>query len=83
MPKRRGNREGSLYRRPDGRWQARISYIDPATGKPKRISVYADSAPAARAKLKAARERLDAGAPPPATPPAPSPPRYHIGGQQL
>jgi integrase len=63
MPRRRGNREGTLYQRPDGRYQARLSYIDAATGKPRRISVYADTAPAARRKLKTARDRLDAGAP--------------------
>lgn len=61
--RRRANGEGTLYQRPDGRWQARLSYIDPATGKPRRISVYAASAPAARRKLKAVKaayERLDA-----------------------
>ena len=41
MPKRRGNGEGSIYKRSDGTWvgQVGIGY-DPATGKLKRKSFY-------------------------------------------
>lgn len=41
MSTRRGNNEGSIRLRSDGRWEARASAgYDYCTGKPKRISVY-------------------------------------------
>lgn len=41
MAKRRGNGEGSIYKRSDGTWVAKASVgYDPATGKPKRKSFY-------------------------------------------
>lgn len=41
MAKRRGNGEGSIYKRPDGSWAGQVSIgYDPATGKPKRKSFY-------------------------------------------
>jgi hypothetical protein len=64
MGTRRENGAGNVYRRGDGLYEARLRYLDPATGKRKRISVYAPTPKAARAKLKAARDRLEAGAPP-------------------
>ncbi|HYB38200.1 MAG TPA: site-specific integrase [Mycobacterium sp.] len=64
MGTRRENGAGNVYRRPYGLYEARLRYLDPATGKRKRISVYAPTPKAARAKLKAARDRLEAGAPP-------------------
>ena len=63
MARKRSNGEGSIIKRPNGLWQARLSYLDPATGQRKRQSFYGPTAAAARAKLKEARERLDAGAP--------------------
>lgn len=42
MSKRRGNNEGNIKQRADGRWEARATGgIDYATGKTKRISRYA------------------------------------------
>jgi hypothetical protein len=52
MSTRRGNGEGSIYLRPDGLYEARLRYLDPATGKRKRISVYAPTPKAARANSK-------------------------------
>lgn len=41
MSKRRGNHEGNIRLRSDGRWEARASAgYDYITGKEKRISVY-------------------------------------------
>lgn len=41
MPKRRGHGEGTIYRRQDGRWCAQLTVgYDPATGNPKRRTVY-------------------------------------------
>jgi integrase len=60
---KRGNGEGNVYERANGTWEARISFIDPQTGKRKRASFYGATAKEARAKLKAAQGRLDAGAP--------------------
>lgn len=62
--KRRGNFEGSVRERPDGRYEARLSYADPDTGRRKRASVYAASRKAAMDKLYEVRDRIEAGAPP-------------------
>lgn len=44
MSKIRANKEGNIRQRPDGRWEVRVMVgIDFATGKPKRISRYADT----------------------------------------
>lgn len=64
VSKRRANHEGSLTRLPNGTWQARLTYTDQATGQGKRLAFYGPTAKAAAAKMKKARERLDAGAPP-------------------
>jgi integrase len=41
MPKKRGNHEGTIVHRKDGRWMASITIgRDPATGKLKRVSFY-------------------------------------------
>lgn len=37
----RGRNEGTIYKRKDGRWEAKITVgYDPETGKPKRMSIY-------------------------------------------
>lgn len=64
MPKRRSNGEGTIYQRPNGTWAARLTYVDPDTGQRKRIAFYAPTQKAVKAKMKAARERLDDGRPP-------------------
>lgn len=63
MPKR-GNGEGSIAHRSDGRWMARLSYLDPVTGERRRLTLYAKTAREVRAKLAAARGRIDSDTPP-------------------
>jgi len=42
MTKRRGNNEGSIYKRPDGKWAGQVSIgFNPDTGKPVRKTFYA------------------------------------------
>ncbi|PZS03279.1 MAG: site-specific integrase [Pseudonocardiales bacterium] len=64
MGRKRANGEGTTYQRADGRWEGAVTYVDPRTGVTRRHRVYGPSSTAVRAKLKAARARLDAGAPP-------------------
>ena len=40
MPRKQGNNEGTITRRKDGRWEARISLGRDATGKLKRVTLY-------------------------------------------
>jgi integrase len=63
VSKRRANNEGNVYLRADGRYEARLSYTDPATGKRKRASVFGHTQKAALDKLKPVRERLESGRP--------------------
>jgi hypothetical protein len=49
--------------RANGSWEGRLTYTDTDTGRIERASFYAPTAKAAPAKMKAARDRLDAGAP--------------------
>ena len=53
MPtKRRGNGEGSIKQRADGRWEARYTLgFDPKTGKPVRKSIYGKTKKEVAAKL--------------------------------
>jgi integrase len=60
---KRANGERSVRQRLNGRWEARLTYVDADTGQKKRVSFYGVTAKAARAEMKEARERLDAGAP--------------------
>ncbi|WP_145013228.1 tyrosine-type recombinase/integrase [Mycobacterium marseillense] len=60
---KRANGEGTIRQRANGRWEARITYTDTETGRVERVSLYGPTAKAVRAKMKAARERLEAGAP--------------------
>ncbi|MEZ0352390.1 tyrosine-type recombinase/integrase [Mycobacterium sp. pR1184] len=60
---KRANGEGTVRQRTNGRWEARLTYTDTGTGQVKRVSLYGATAKAARAEMKKARERLDAGAP--------------------
>jgi integrase len=63
MGAKRLNGEGSIGRRKDGRWEVRVSYIDPMAGQRRRISRYARTQAAARDELKDIRDRLDADRP--------------------
>ena len=56
MTTRRGNGEGTIRQRTDGRWEAQLSLPGG-----KRKSVYGKTKKEAREKLNAARKQLDAG----------------------
>jgi integrase len=60
---KRANGEGNVYERANGTWEARLSYVDPDTGRTKRVSFYGPTSRAVRSKMKAARDRIAAGAP--------------------
>lgn len=59
---KRSNGEGTFTQRPNGTWQGRLGYTD-ENGERKRLSVYGATQREARAKLREARDRLDAGKP--------------------
>lgn len=61
---RRANGEGSVRQRSNGRWEARLTYVDDETGQARRVSFYGSTARAVRAEMKKARDRLDEGKPP-------------------
>lgn len=60
---KRAHGEGTIRQRPSGDWEARVSFVDPATGCRRRISVYAKSAEEVRGKLAEARDRIKTEAP--------------------
>jgi integrase len=59
---RKANGLGNFRKRPNGSWEARLSYVD-ADGTRQRVSVYGKSQREVRDKLKAVRDRVDNGAP--------------------
>jgi integrase len=60
---KRADGEGTIYRRSDGRFEAKLRYTDPITGKAMRRAVYGKTQAEARAKLREAKSRIAAGAP--------------------
>ncbi len=60
--KKNANGEGSLYRRPDGRWEAKF-YVDLPDGRRKRISLYANSERDALEELNRLRDQKRRGIP--------------------
>jgi integrase len=60
---KRASGEGSVRQRANGTWEARLSYLDPESGRLKSVSLYAPTAEAVRDKLDEARERIKAEAP--------------------
>ena len=60
---KRASGEGSVRQRSNGLWEARLSYIDPLTGRRRSASFYGPTAEAARAELTAARGRVRTQAP--------------------
>ncbi|MGA5465588.1 tyrosine-type recombinase/integrase [Mycobacterium sp. NPDC050041] len=60
---KRSNGEGNVYQRANGTWEARMSFVDPDTGRRRRVSFYGKTSRAVRAEMKKARDRVDAGAP--------------------
>jgi integrase len=59
---KRANNEGNVRQRADGRWEARLSYVDPAGGR-RSASFYGPTAEAVRDKLDKARDRVKVEAP--------------------
>jgi integrase len=60
MSGRRGNSEGTIVRRADGRYAGAIAWKDDA-GRSRRTWVYGRTRPEVRTKLKAMRDRLELG----------------------
>ncbi|WP_048895514.1 tyrosine-type recombinase/integrase [Mycolicibacterium conceptionense] len=50
MASRRGNSEGTFYKRDDGRWEGKVRITDPR-GKSRRVSAYGPTRKAAKAAL--------------------------------
>ena len=60
---KRASGEGNVRQRGDGRWEARLSYVDPVTGRRRSTSFYGPTAEAVRDKLDEARDRIKVEAP--------------------
>lgn len=60
---KRANGEGNVRQRPGGRWEGRVSYVDPVTEKRKSVSVYGATAAECRNELKKVRQRIEGGQP--------------------
>lgn len=60
---KRANGEGNVRQRPNGRWEGRVSYVDPATDKRKSVSVYGATDKECRVELKKVRQRIEEGKP--------------------
>uniref|UniRef100_A0A5Q5BL32 Phage integrase n=2 Tax=unclassified Mycobacterium TaxID=2642494 RepID=A0A5Q5BL32_MYCSS len=61
--RKRANGEGNIRQRANGRWEGRVSYVDPVTDGRKSVSVYAATAAECRKELKKVRDRIEGGAP--------------------
>ena len=62
MAKRRGNGEGSIYKRPDGTWAGQVSVgYDPVTGKLKRKSFYGKTRKEVADKMAQALQEVRSG----------------------
>lgn len=60
---KRANGEGNVRQRPNGRWEGRVSYVDPVTDKRRSVSVYGATAAECRKELKKVRQRIEGGQP--------------------
>jgi integrase len=60
---KRANGEGNFRQRPNGRWEGRVSYVDPLTDKRRSVSVYGATAAECRKELKKVRKRIEEGRP--------------------
>lgn len=62
MSKRRGNHEGTITKRKDGRWEGRyVIGRNPSTGKPKRVAVYGKTRKEAAEKLNRLISQVQSG----------------------
>lgn len=59
---KRHNREGTLRKRADGRWEGRLSYVD-GEGARRRASFYGPTAESVREQMRDGRARADTEAP--------------------
>lgn len=60
---KRANGEGSVRQRPNGRWEGRLSYLDPVTEERKSVSVYGSTDAECRKKLREVSKRVERGQP--------------------
>ncbi len=60
---KRANGEGSVRQRANGRWEGRVSYVDPATDERRSVSVYGPTDALCRAKLREVAKRIEAEQP--------------------
>jgi hypothetical protein len=60
--KRNANGQGGVYRRADGRWEAKV-FVETPDGRRKRISVYGDSERGALDELGKVRDQQRRGIP--------------------
>jgi len=60
---KRASGEGSIRQRANGTWEARISYIDPMSGRRRSQSLYGPTAEDVHDKLDEARDRIKEQAP--------------------
>jgi integrase len=60
---KRASGEGSVRQRPNGLWEARLSYLDPTSGRRRSASFYGQTAEEARTELDKARNRIRTQAP--------------------
>lgn len=61
MAKKRGNGEGTITKRPDGRYMGQLSLTDPATGKRKRKTVYGKTKKEVMEKINKIKYELQTG----------------------
>jgi integrase len=60
---KRANGEGNVRKRANGRYEGRVSYVDPVTDRRHSVSVYGATDAACRRELKKIRKRIDEGQP--------------------
>ena len=65
MVTKRGQGEGSIWHRKDGRWVGAVSWGPGTDGRPRRKVVYGASKPEVHTKLLALLQEKEKGAPPP------------------
>lgn len=63
MAERRAKGEGSLFRTSQGRWVARVEYLDPGTGRMRRTQASGKTKSEAARKLRVMRARVHDGQP--------------------
>lgn len=62
MAGKRGNNDGSVYMRKDGRWEARVTVGYRPDGRPRRKSIYGATQAEVQTKMKELQVQVDRGA---------------------